>query len=334
MSKPNPLAAALDRAAPKGPVEEAPAPDNKSQQPETPAPVAEAPVVNQEAPVVEQPPAENTPAPAQESQEVWWDFDKPKASEEAPEDPKVIAEEFSELLEDPDVSLLLEFKKAGKGLNDLIKEYQEVDYDSMDYEKLAKEVGKLKGYNEEEIEEMVDDLKSLGRFARDKEVDAMKALLNQQKSQKRQKIVGSLQQDIQKQQYIQQKAASDLALYQREMVGKEILGVKLDAKDSEDFGNFAKTFNTQVVNEDGTVSMGTVFEFWLGKRKLRKIQSIAASNAYAKGQQEVLSEITRPVKAPVTATTPVAPNAAAEVKHDPRGLAQSLRQAPSARKGN
>lgn len=335
MSKNNPFAAALDKAAPKGPVESSdPIETKPEEQPQQslpePDPVEQSP---SESPVETAPTEQQeVEASSEGGGSAWWDFEnKSKEAKTEDFDPVKIKDQYNQLVDDPDVSLLLEFKKAGKGLQDLIKEYQEVDYDSMDYEKLAAEVGKLKGYSDEEIEEMVDDLKGLGRFARDKEIDAMKSYLNQTKSQKRKNIVGSLQNDIQKQQYIQQKAAADLQMYKTQMIGNEFAGLKFGVKEAENFEDFVKTFNQHVVSGDGTVAMGKMFRFYIGDQLFEKAQAVAASNGYAKGKQDLLKEISRPVKQPVSSSVPINSQNQNETKHDPMSLVRSMRQAPSSK---
>lgn len=274
------------------------------QQESAPAPeTAPAAVESEPEPQVEAV-SESAPAPAveQEPDLSWLDGtaqgDEPVKKDEGP-----TAEEklkfYEALLQDKEAQLFIEAKKAGKSLLDISKEYQVVDYDNMSAEDLAKHYGKHLGLNDDQIEESIDSISSMNPIQKHEMTKGWKDKLNAVQAGKIEQLSGNYKQSYEAQEWVLQKAESDLNREAASIPDKELFSTKFTQKDADDFKSFVKNFNT--FNPDGTMNMSLMKQFWIGT-KVSAIQKANFARGASEGRKEILKEIHRPSDSSSVAT--------------------------------
>ena len=234
-------------------------------------------------------------------------------------------EEYSRIKTDPDFELFMTYKKAGKTLNDLTKDYEYVDYKKLTTEQLAQAYGAKNNLTEEQIEDTLSEINGMGPLGRQREVSAMQQELEQDQDGRRQKLAGDVQGQVDMHNQIRTRYVDEVKQIQTQMVDKEIYGVKLDAKTASEWLNFAGSFTLQ--RADGTLATEEIFKIFL-ERLIPKIQSTAASKSHHQGREEILKEVSRPLKDVPQGQIPVEPKK--EVKHDPAALSNQMAAPPSA----
>ena len=254
------------------------------------------------APVVEeQPVAEiEQESPAGSS---WMEISSGQEAEEpvqqGPSDREKV-EIMDKLMQDYEIKLLLEAKRAGKSLKDVAKEYQSVDYSSMDVEDLAKHYGQYLGLSDEQIEESIDGLSSLNPIQRHEMTNSWRQKLDSAQASKLEQIIGGYKQEYQRQEQIVKKLNMDVEKEAAFLVDKDVFGAKLTTKDAEDFKKWVNDFN--YLNPDGTYNVPMLRNFWLGAVKMPSIQKANYAKGQSEGRKEVLKEVHRPSENSAAAT--------------------------------
>jgi hypothetical protein len=258
---------------------------------ETPAP---APVVEANTAVTETP-AQGNEAPAEDD---WLSADAPMQTEANQPTNSPSAEEkakaFDALFSNPQVELVLKAFQAGKTLEEIAKEYQVVDYNSMDVESLSKAYGQLQGYSDDEVEATQEWLDSLPTVQRTRELNAMKSELGQLRNEKMKTLSQGYEKTIADEQAVQRKLETDIAATSQAMIGKDLFGATITKKDADDFQKWVRTDFANYVNPDGTYNVNQLRNFWLGAVKIPSIQKANFAKGKTEGVQEVLKEVHRP----------------------------------------
>lgn len=330
VAAPENLGAAINAAAP--PIEPAPVNQNADPMARTLDAIRPKVTTPEEPATEEEPetPPETTPETeeAPDSDNFFSDPLKNKAAEpDSPDNQDAeLLNEFKALQEDPDFKLFREYKKAGKTLGDLTKDFEYIDYKKLTSDQLVAEYGKLKGYTPDEVDEALSEINGLGKLSRDREIEAMQGILDQNQQGKREILAGDAQKQTALHEKIRTQYRSEVEQIQGDMVGKDYNGVKFNQETSKQWQQFASTFNLQ--RQDGTIATEVIFKAFLSTL-IPQIQSTAASKSHSQGREEILKEISRPVKDAPAGKLPVAQ--VTDVKHDPKGLTQSMTQAPSQR---
>lgn len=268
-----------------------------------------------EQPVVE----ENVQVPAQEMEPVqeqeqeqevqssqeyhsWMEIDSNNQEPPAPSGPseKEKLEIMERLLQDQEIKLLLEAKRAGKSLKDVANEYQTIDYSSMDAENLAKHYGKHLGLSDDQIEESIDGLSSMTPIQRHELVSSWRAKLDNAQASKMEQLIGGYRESYASHEQVVKKLAMDLDKEANFMVDKELFGAKLTNKDAEDFKKWVNTFD--YLNPDGTYNVQMLRNFWLGAVKMPSIQKANYAKGQSEGRKEILKEVHRPSQNSTAAT--------------------------------
>lgn len=298
------------------------------------APPVSAELLNNNTPAeipVEEPATDPVETPAEAPIEPDSFFSDPLKNKPAQTDPVVeateLANEYKAIQNDPDFQLFMEYKKAGKSLGDLTSDFKYTDYTKMDGEQLLKEVATLRKYTPEEVEDALTELNGLGKLSKDREIATMRAELEARQNEQRQTLYGTVKEQADMQAKARTQYATEAQQIGAEMIGKDYNGVKLDAEKQKDWMEFQRTFS--LMRQDGTVATEEIFKIWL-HRLIPQIQSNAASKSHHQGREEILKEVTRPVKEapngklPIQAGTP-------EVKHDPAALTKQMTASPTER---
>jgi hypothetical protein len=260
-----------------------------------------APQVENTKTVQEQPVAEERGESQSEPDFSWLDGGASEPTIEKNEGPST--EEklrlYEALMQDKEAQLFIEAKKAGKSLLDLTKEYQVIDYGSMDAEDLAKHYGKHLGLSDDQIEESIDGLSSMNPIQKHEMVSSWKEKLNAIQAGKIDQIAGGYKKTYQDQAYILQKAAEDTERKAVSIVDKELFSTKFTNKDADDFRGFVRNFDT--FNSDGTMNVDKLFLYWIGT-KIPSIQKANYAKGASEGRKEILKEIHRPSESSSIAT--------------------------------
>lgn len=204
------------------------------------------------------------------------------------------------LLQDHEIKLFLEAKRAGKSLKDVASEYQTVDYGSMDAETLAKHYGQYLGLSDDQIEESIDGISSMTPIQKHELMASWKGKLESAQASKMEQLIGGYRQVSQSQEQIVQKLAQDVEKEAAFIVDKELFGAKLTQKDAEDFKKWVSTFD--YLNPDGSYNVQMLRNFWLGAVKMPSIQKANYAKGQSEGRKEVLKEVHRPSQNSAAAT--------------------------------
>lgn len=295
-------------------------------QEETPAvqtPAVETPV---ETPVVATPPVE-TPAiaetPVVETPN-WWETntEQPqpspeitgKAVQDAPSnDHQSKAAQYDKLMADEGLAAIIAARSQGKNIDEIIRDFQTVDYNSMPAEAVARSYGKLKGWNEDQINEEIGALAEMRPSQREFTVEGMVAKLNaaqadalKQKQgsygeQAAQAIAKAQQAEAAHEKFIQTRFVEDMAKAKARIMANEFAGAKLTQEDADDFERFVTT-EFEFLRKDGTYDMDRFIPYWLGAKKLKSIQRTNYANGKSDGNLETLKEIHRPSESSAAAS--------------------------------
>jgi len=298
-------------------------------------PVAETPVVETpdttQTPVAEEPAKEVTGSEVPSTDSFFTDPLKNKAAEgdQPKEDIEALVNEYKQIQADPDFQLFSQYKKAGKSLADLTKDYAVEDYSKMELDALANKFGALKGYTPDQVEEVIAEINGNGPLVQSREIELMRTALEKDQNAKRQTLGGDVQAQAELNNKIRSQFVSEVQQIQGDMVGRDYHGVKLDQSMAKEWADYASKFS--LLRADSTIASEMIFESFLATRLLPKIQSMAASKSHHMGREEVLKEISRPVKDAPNNQLPV--QGGGDVKHDPKGITKSITTPPSLRAG-
>jgi len=277
---------------------------------EKPAVVTEEvkPVIAEEKPAVTETVAEEKPvevAPTQAASD-FFETEETQVTEtgEAKPTPTDIdkARAWDALTKDPEFDLFFKAKQAGKSLADLTKEYQPIDYKSMDAEAIMKHYGQLKKYDDAKIEQSLEWIAGLPPIQQDRELSALINELDQNQQAKFKDLGLNFERDIQSQAMIEKKYREDIAQYKQLISEREHNGAKFSKQDGDAFENWVSTEFPKYINPDGTYNVKMLANFWLGAVKLPAIQKANLSKGASEARMEVLKEVGRPSNNSAAAT--------------------------------
>jgi hypothetical protein len=276
----------------------------------TPTPVVETPAettIAVEAPVVTDPVetvVENQPVNKTvevQPQNDWFALEENTPVQTIkPTESEPVKNDYSALLEDPEVKQFLELKKAGKSLPEIAQEYQPIDFRSKSADDIVALYGKENGWSETDIESQLTSMEGRSKFEIDTIRQQMQKALEKTQEDKFNVLVAGSKRQAELQAQLMQRATQELAAEKQNLVGKEIVGLKLTPDDANDFEKFVNEFN--VTRADGSFNIPLLRNFWLGARKLQAIQKSALSTGKTEGIKEVLSEVHRPSENPASAS--------------------------------
>lgn len=226
------------------------------------------------------------------------DSPKQEASNEPSAEEKL--KYYEQLMQDKELQLIIEAKKAGRSLRDVAEEYKVIDYSKMSAEDITKHYGQQIGLDEDQIEESIDSLSSMNPIQKHEMLNSWRQKLETAQASKFEQLAGSYRQESQNQQAVMQKFAMDLDKEASFIVDKELFGAKLTQKDADDFKRWVSTFD--YVNSDGTYNVAKLRNFWLGEVKLPTLQKANYAKGQSEGRKEILKEVHRPSQSSAVAT--------------------------------
>ena len=261
-------------------------------QPQAQVPVETTTTPPAETPVVE---AEKTPAPAEEAPSIattteevdWLSSASTKVDGQPSEKQKETVDyqkEYQALLNDPEIKLAVEARKAGKSIKDIVPNLTVTDYSKMDLKTLAEHYGKSRGWSDTDIEASIESVERKPAYEREQFMESWAQKLQSADQGKLEQFANQLReqgaQNIERERFIEQKSFQDLDAEAAFMEGKLVAGIKLTKEDSNDFKEWCKNFD--ITNEDGTYNLQKMRNLYLGDKKISEIQKAH----YAKGKSE------------------------------------------------
>ena len=267
-----------------------------------------------------------TETPVQDENKWWLELDKSETKQTSvTETPaQTTTSTYDPIFDTPEMQMVAKLaKETGKNPVEILKDLVPVDYSKMDGPALLKEFGKIKGLTPEQIDAEIESLQGKGLLDQQVAEDNIRNwLATRQKGVFDQYVESGKQRQVEAQkreQAILEKAQAEITQVRNGMIGKDFFGLKMTEDDAKDFEEFVGSFTIQ--REDGTFNIPNMLTFWLGARKLSKIQRVVQSNAEAKATEAVLKDVSR-VNEDSSAPTRI-PNQEPAPK-DPKKVAQGI----------
>jgi hypothetical protein len=265
----------------------------------TPAP---APVEPTPAAPVEPAPAEPVTAPVNpqitdsvttEAKE-WWEQGETKTVEIAPVNQAEKTEPKFDL--DDDLKLLAEYKKSGKSLADFVKEYQIEDHTQWNDEQIVKQgLKEFMNLTEEELEQANYEYDSASIFQKKQWAENFKQKFDAKNADKLKQLTANNKQTSEVQEAIAKKYEAELDNYSKEVVGKEVYGLKITDEMASDLKRFInEEFTLQ--REDGSFDIEKVYSVSLWMKYGRDLVKANITKARNEGKEQVIKEVSNPSK--------------------------------------
>ena len=230
----------------------------------------------------------------------WWETPEKKKEEPTVETDKDIQAkviEYDKLISDPEIKAFVEAKKAGKTLRSFVGELKGVDPESLSPEQLH-EI-KLKKYNltAEEHKEQVEKFEDLTKIEQVTATQAVKDELLKEQDERLSKFsteaTEASKKEDERNDFITNKAKTDLDNYIKDIEGKDFLGVKITPEIAEGLKAFADKDFT-IYNPDGTFNVPYMVELGLFSKYRKQLMTENIERATEKGKKEILDGTTRP----------------------------------------
>lgn len=224
--------------------------------PVEPTPVEPTPVVPNPVEPTPIEPTVNDAEPTPNTQEWWDNSDEPNPSNSTPTELKTVEPKF-EL--DDDLKLISEYKKSGKTLADFVKEYQIEDHTQWADDKIVKEgLKEFMNLTEEEIEQANYEYDSASIFQKKQWAENFKQKFDNKNADKLKQLTANNKQTSEVQEAIVKKYEAELDNYSKEVVGKEVYGLKITDEMASDLKKFInEEFTLQ--KEDGSFDIEKVY---------------------------------------------------------------------------
>lgn len=201
---------------------------------------------------------------------------------------------------DEELKLIIEAKKAGKSVFEIVNEVQGPDATKMSVEDLIRWDGKKENLTDTDIQKEIENYQSMRDEsplrARKFENELRSARADEQKQLLRKytgNVVSTSREASQKQTESLNKLYAEVAAAKKEMIGKGFFGLTLDENDADDFEKYVKNeFTFQ--KADGSYDTNKLRLFYLAEKKLKRIHEVNLEDGKAAGVSEVLKEVSRP----------------------------------------
>ena len=196
--------------------------------------------------------------------------------------------------EDEDIQLIKEFKKQGKSLKDFVKEYNVVDYNSMDDKKsVERGLRELEGFSGEELEDASAEIETMSLFQKKKLVQEYRAKFNQINEEKLKKLssVEIKQNDMQEK--IVHRFNTELESTVKNIENQERYGLKITDEMSKSLRKYvAEEMNFQ--RPDGSLDVEALLDVAIWRKYGKDIVRANVTRAKNEGREEILRQTTNP----------------------------------------
>lgn len=212
--------------------------------------------------------------------------EQPAQQQEQPQQPQIE--------EDEDIKLIKEYKKQGKSLKDFVKEYNVVDYNSLEDNKIL-EMGlkELEGFSGDDFEDAKNEVESMTLFQKKKLVQEYRAKFNQVNEEKLKKLsyVDPKFEEAQKQMI--ERFNNDLESSVSSITNQERYGLKV----TDEMSKTIKRFVAEEMNftkPDGSVDVETLLDVALWLKYGKELVRANVTRAKNEGREEILRQTTNP----------------------------------------
>jgi hypothetical protein len=277
--------------------EDQPKPNSSENAPVDPTPVDPAPV--DPSPVDPAPvdPAPADPAPTDPATKEWYEEEEsPKPSDTTNDtpNPTPASEPKTEEEEDEDIKLIKDYKKQGKSLKDFVKEYNVVDYNSMDDKKII-ELGlkELEGFSGEELEDAQNEIESMSLFQRKKLIQEYRGKFDQVNQEKLKQLNSVNTTQKEQTDRMMQRFNTELEETVKTIENQERYGIKVTDEMSKSLRKYvAEEMSFQ--RPDGSLDVEALLDVAIWRKYGRDIVRANVTKAKNEGREEILRQTTNP----------------------------------------
>jgi hypothetical protein len=266
---------------------------------EAPQPEIETPAVETVEPQVvapqtpEAPAAETPKVEAVDAAKQWWEEEGKNTTTTTTE---TKAEEKPQIELDEDLKLILEYKKSGKTLADFVKDYKVEDFSSWSEDKIVEQgLKEFMNLSEDEMEQAKMEWDSASIFQKKQWAETFKQKFEERNNNKLKELTKSNSQAEEYQKAVSAKYNAELDQFSKEVVGKELYGLKITDEMSNDLRNFIdKEFTLQ--NEDGSFDIAKMYSIGLWLKYGKDMVKANITKAKNEGREQVIKEVSNPSK--------------------------------------
>lgn len=233
-------------------------------------------------------------ASEQKEEEVFWWEKKPE--EQVAQQTKTEQKTAEQEALDEEIKLLMEYKKNGKTLSDLVKDYQVEDLTKWSDEQFVKEgLKKYMNLTPEEMEQAVYEYDNASIFQKKQWAENFKVRFEQDNQAKLKQLSGSNEEIELRRKAMTEKYEKEMDQYSQSIVGKEVYGLKVTDEMSKDLKKFInEEFSLQ--REDGSFDIEKVYSVALWLKHGADLVKANVTKAKNEGREQVIKEVTNPSK--------------------------------------
>jgi hypothetical protein len=229
----------------------------------------------------------------------WWqkDSSEPQPVETKVVEPTTAVEKPNNQIElDDDLRLIVEYKKSGKSLKDFVNEYKIEDVASWSDEDIVK--GGLKEFmqlSEEEYEQATYEFSNASIFQKKQWAESFRQQFAKKNEEKLKQLTSSNLQQTEYQKAVADKYNTEIDSFSKEIVGKELYGLKITDEMSSNLKNFIdKEFTMQ--KEDGSFDVEKIYSIGLWLKYGKDLVKANVTKAKNEGREQVIREVSNPSK--------------------------------------
>jgi len=230
-------------------------------------------------------------------QKDWWE-DEDSDVQTAPKSEKRAEEPVVEKQEslDPDLELLMEYKKSGKSLADFVKEYSVEDYKSWGEDKLVKEgLKEFYGITEEDMDSAFYEFQNSSIFQKKQLLEGFMQKFEEKNANKLKELTSTNTQQQEQAKAVYEKYNQELSDYGQQVANKELYGLKITDEMSK---NLIKYINDEftLTRQDGTFDIEKVYSVALWLKHGKDLVKANITKAKNEGREQVIREVSNPSK--------------------------------------
>jgi hypothetical protein len=231
-----------------------------------------------------------------QTQKEWWEQEETKTETPSTQTQTQAKTEEPAFELDDDMRLVLEYKKSGKTLADFVKEYQVEDYQKWDDEKIVKEgLKEFMNLSEDELQQASFDYDSASVFQKKQWAETFRERFAKKNEEKLKQLTSSNEQSTQMQKAIADKYNAEIESFSKNIVDKELFGLKITDEMSKDLTNYIdKEFTMQ--REDGTFDVEKIYSIALWLKYGKDLVKANITKARNEGKEQILREVSNPSK--------------------------------------
>lgn len=263
------------------------------------APLAETEQKNEESvqETIQESAPESVETTSEQPSKDWWE-DEDSDVQTAPKSEKRVEEPVVEKQEplDPDLELLMEYKKSGKSLADFVKEYSVEDYKSWGEDKLVKEgLKEFYGITEEDMESAFYEFQNSSIFQKKQLLEGFMQKFEEKNANKLKELTSTNTQQQEQAKAVYEKYNQELSDYGQQVANKELYGLKITDEMSQ---NLIKYINDEftLTRPDGTFDIEKVYSVALWLKHGKDLVKANITKAKNEGREQVIREVSNPSK--------------------------------------